>query len=87
MYCRIPSHGEEYCCVLLTTTARDEAIPVRDADWTDGGSPCRSYVNPWVPMTVKHEHVRNRQGRLEREVVDRVADALARYVDAAGVAD
>ena len=77
-----PFHGEQYVCCLLTTTPRTAAVSLNDDDWTAGGTPEKSYVNPWVPMSLDHGAAINRQGTLRRATVDEVAVKGARYVGA-----
>lgn len=75
-----PFHGEEYCCALLTTTGRENAVRLADVDWVRGRAPRETHVSPWVPMTVKAVDVRDRQGRLATPLVDRIAREVASYV-------
>jgi mRNA-degrading endonuclease toxin of MazEF toxin-antitoxin module len=75
-----PFHGEQYVCCLLTTTPRRAAVELDEDDWKAGGTPEKSYVNPWVPMSLDHDAAINRQGALRPWVVDGVAAEVARYV-------
>lgn len=75
-----PFHGEEYVCALMTTTNRPDAIPIETSDWISGGSPLASFVSPWVPMTVKHHAVTNKQGAVRRSIPRHVAEEMVTYV-------
>jgi hypothetical protein len=76
----IEYNGEQYVCCLLTTTPRRAAVELDEDDWKAGGTPEKSYVNPWVPMSLDHDAAINRQGALRPWVVDGVAAEVARYV-------
>lgn len=64
----------------MTTTDRAEAIPIKASDWISGGSPLQSFVSPWVPMTVKHHAITNKQGSVRRSIARRVAGEMVTYV-------
>ncbi len=64
----------------MTTTDRSEAVAVEDSDWTSGGSPLQSYVSPWVPMSVKHERIHNRQGTVRQSIVRQVVEKMVFYI-------
>lgn len=74
-----PFAGQEYLCVLLTTTQRPPAIEVTQADWRSGYPGQDSYINPWVGMTMKAGAIQNKQGELDTSVVDAAATDLAHY--------
>lgn len=74
-----PFAGQEYLCVLLTTTQRSAAIELTQGDWASGYPGQDSYCNPWVGMTLKSGAIQNKQGALQSGVVDTVATELARY--------
>ena len=77
---RHPFHGEEYVCALMTTTERDSSICVTQSDWVVGRLSNRSFVSPWVPMTLKHEAVVRGQGSIRDALVDRVSEAVVYYL-------
>lgn len=75
-----PFYGEQYVTALLTTTPRGVAVELTDDDWIDGGTPEKSYVNPWVPMSLDHDLTINRQGTLGEEATLEVAIETAGYL-------
>ena len=75
-----PFSGVECIAVGLPTTAHDGGIRITSRDWTDGGTLRESYVYPWYPTTLKHADADERQGTVDAELVDHVADRLATYV-------
>lgn len=76
-----PFHGSEYVALGMTTTARQRAISVEPADWTDGGLSKSGYVSPWYAMTLKHDEISHRVGTLEADTVDQ---AVAELFDVLG---
>jgi mRNA interferase MazF len=75
-----PFQGTEYIAATLTTTERDEAITLSDADWAIGNSPRDSYVSPWGVMTLKDATIDRRVGRLRASVLEQIAEELYGYV-------
>ena len=77
---RHPFHGQEYIAAVVTTTARERAIPL-EADLFEGGSlPHRSYVSPWNPVTLKGFQIDKHVATLAETVVDDVVAALNTYI-------
>lgn len=79
-----PFADEEYMVVTLTTTPHDEAVPIDESDWVEGGMPRPSYASPWTIASPKHTALVRRQGRLTEPFVRTVVDALARYLEPPG---
>lgn len=78
----LPFAGEEYVCAALTTTDHRENLAVGDA-WAAGGHPARrSFCSPWLLATVKHDAIRNPQGRVSTGFVERVVDRSVAYLTA-----
>lgn len=73
-----PFRDEEAVYTVVTTTRRSAAIPLAAADFTSGGLPRDSYVNPWVLVTIKHADIRDIEGHLTDDAVTKIArDATA----------
>lgn len=77
---RHPFHGEEYVCTLMITTERESSIRVEQSDWVVGRLSNRSFVSPWVPMTLKHEVIVRGQGSVRDALVDRISEAVVYYL-------
>lgn len=43
-----PFGDEQHMAVALSTSGHDAALPIREDDWVEGGTPKRSYVLPWA---------------------------------------
>lgn len=43
-----PFSDQQYMTVALSTSGHDAALPIRDDDWVEGGTPKQSYVLPWA---------------------------------------
>lgn len=76
-----PFHGEEYLVVGITTTKRDDAIQLRDTDWTIGGLPGQSFVSPWFISTIKHTSIRQGVGELDPSIVNEIVTEATRYLN------
>lgn len=77
-----PFRDEEAIYAVVTTTRRSAAIPIAATDFTNGGLPRESYVNPWVLVTIKHADIQGREGRLAEDTVDKVAQEAATHIGA-----
>ncbi len=77
-----PFRDEEAVYVVVTTTRRSAAIPLADTDFTSGGLPRESYVNPWVLVTIKHADIQRREGQLTDDAVDKIAREAATHIGA-----
>lgn len=77
-----PFRDEEAVYGVVTTTRRSAAIPLADADFTSGGLPRESYVNPWVLVTIKHVDIEEIEGQLDEETVDKIAREAATHLGA-----
>ncbi|WP_135853839.1 type II toxin-antitoxin system PemK/MazF family toxin [Halorussus salinus] len=73
-----PFHGEEYTVVALTTSPKDETIPLDSSDWLFGEMDEQSHASPWFAFTVKHSRIVAPQGSLTEDATDRIARAAAR---------
>lgn len=76
---RHPFQGEEYLAATLTTTERPEAIEIKEEHWIEGGAPKKSYVAPWVIITVKHGDIKEKIGKLNPDFLDGIVDKLKSY--------
>jgi mRNA interferase MazF len=77
-----PFRDEEAVYVVVTTTRRSAAIPLASADFTSGGLPRDSYVNPWVLVTIKHADMQDIEGQLAEDTVDKIAREAATHIGA-----
>lgn len=77
-----PFRDEEAVYAVVTTTRRSAAIPLAGTDFTSGGLPRESYVNPWVLVTIKHADIQDREGQLTEETVDKIAREAATHLGA-----
>ncbi|MEF8783966.1 MAG: hypothetical protein V5A54_12870 [Haloarculaceae archaeon] len=77
-----PFRDEEAVYAVVTTTRRSAAIPLAATDFTSGGLPCESYVNPWVLVTIKHADIAAIEGQLTADAVDKIAREAATHIGA-----
>lgn len=77
-----PFRDEEAVYAVVTTTRRSAAIPLASTDFTSGGLPRESYVNPWVLVTIKHANIQEIEGQLTVDTVDKVAQEPAAHIGA-----
>lgn len=75
-----PFHGTEYLVAGVTTTERDEAVPIPERRWVTGAPPRTSYVSPWFVSTIKHDSVESGVGSLDSELVDRLLSEVRSYL-------
>ena len=75
-----PFRDEEAIYAVVTTTRRSAAIPLPAAEFTTGGLPRDSYVNPWVLVTIKHADIQETEGHLVAETVDTIAREAAAHL-------
>lgn len=73
-----PFHGEEYTVVALTTSPKEEAIPLTSSDWLFGEMDDQSHASPWFAFTIKHSRIAAPQGSLTENATERIAEAAAR---------
>jgi mRNA-degrading endonuclease toxin of MazEF toxin-antitoxin module len=77
-----PFRDEEAVYAVVTTTRRSAAIPLAGTDFTSGGLPRESYVNPWVLVTIKHANIQEIEGQLTEDAVDKIAQEAATHIGA-----
>lgn len=75
-----PFHGEEALFAAVTTTHRSDAIPITDEDFTTGGLPRESYVDPWTIVSIRTGDIDGREGMLVGRTVEKVAREAASYI-------
>jgi mRNA-degrading endonuclease toxin of MazEF toxin-antitoxin module len=75
-----PFTDEEAVYVAATTTRRSAAIPLTGEDFTEGGLPRETYVNPWTVVTIRHADIHGEEGRLTEETTETIARATAGYL-------
>lgn len=77
-----PFRNEEAVYAVVTTTGRSAAVPLAETDFTSGGLPRESYVNPWVLVTIKHADIQAVEGHITEETVDQIAREAATHLGA-----
>ena len=75
-----PFSDEEALYAAVTTTRRAVAIPLGDSDFSFGGLPRQSYVNPWTIVSIRHSDIQQEEGRLVEETIDKIAADAAGYL-------
>jgi len=75
-----PFSEEEALYAAVTTTGRAVAIPLGDDDFESGGLPRESYVNPWTVVSIRHSDIQQAEGRLDEEIVSKIAGEAAGYL-------
>jgi mRNA-degrading endonuclease toxin of MazEF toxin-antitoxin module len=75
-----PFSDEEALYAAVTTTQRAVAIPLTDDDFTTGGLPRESYVNPWTIATIRHADIQHEEGRLVDATIETIAEEAAGYI-------
>ena len=77
-----PFRDEEAVYAVVTTTRRSASIPLAATDFSSGGLPRESYVNPWVLVTIKHTDIAALEGQLTADTVDKIAREAATHIGA-----
>lgn len=75
-----PFQGEDYLVAGITTTEREEAVPLVD-EFEAGGLDRESFVSPWTVLTVRDDHVSKRVAVVSERVVSETARSVAGYVE------
>lgn len=78
-----PFHDEEQIAVVVTTTERDDAIPIDNEEFVDGSLPRQSYLSPWNPVTLKDWMVKKHVATVQRSLVETAVSGLNRYIGSA----
>jgi len=77
-----PFRDEEAVYAVVTTTRRSAAIPLAETDFSSGGLPRESYVNPWVLVTIKHADIQGVEAQIADDTVDKIAREAATHIGA-----
>jgi mRNA interferase MazF len=77
---RHPFHGEKYIAAVVTTTSRENAIPVDADSFQEGSLPRRSYISPWNPVTLKEFQIDKHVATLSQTIVDDAVAELNAYI-------
>jgi mRNA-degrading endonuclease toxin of MazEF toxin-antitoxin module len=75
-----PFSDEEALCATVTTTRRSQAIPLLAEDFTSGGLPRESYVNPWTITSIRQADIADRHGQLIPETLRTIRAEAAGYL-------
>lgn len=76
---RRPFQGEDYLVAGITTTEREDAIPLA-GEFDRGRLDRESHVSPWTVLTIRHEHVSKRVAVVSNRVVQAAGEAVSEYV-------
>ena len=77
-----PFRDEEAVYAAVTTAPRSAAIPLAGTDFTSGGLPRESYVNPWVLVTIRHGDIQGIEGQLTEDTIGKIAREAATNIGA-----
>lgn len=75
-----PFSDEEALYVAATTTQRDAAFALNDADFATGGLPRDSSVNPWTVVSIRHADIDHQEGQLTAATIEEIATEAAGYL-------
>ena len=75
-----PFNNEECLVVLITTTERDEAVPLPEEKFESGKLPKESYSSPWTITTLKTNVIEKKIGELNSQTVEEIADKVTEYI-------
>ena len=75
-----PFSDEEALYAAITTTRRAVAIPLTDDDFSSGGLPRESYVNPWTVVSIRHGDINTQEGQLVTATLETIAREAAGYL-------
>ena len=75
-----PFSDEEFLAVLVTTTEREEAVPLPEEKFKDGELPKESFASPWTVTTLKTGAVHRKIGGLKGEAVEEISNQVTIYL-------
>lgn len=76
-----PFSEEECLVVLVTTTEREEAIPLPKEKFAEGELPKESYASPWTITTLKNSAIQDRLGKLKAETLKEINNKISKYTE------
>ena len=76
----VPFYGQEYIAVVITTTARTEAITLTDNRFETGRLPRTSYVSPWSMLTLEDWMITKQPAQATDATVDDVRQEMETYL-------
>ena len=72
----VPFHPEQYRCVTVTTrSCHDDAVPLTDESWEEGGAPEETSLMPLAAAAIKHDYL-DTTGELNARLADPLDDSL-----------
>ncbi len=77
---QVPFYGQEYIAVVVTTTARPEAVELTASRFETGRLPRTSYVSPWSVLTLKDWMVTKQPAKATDATVDEVRREMETYI-------
>lgn len=77
---QVPFYGQEYIAVVITTTARTEAIELTADRFETGRLPRTSYVSPWSVLTLKDWMITKQPAKATDTVVDEIRQEMKIYL-------
>lgn len=75
-----PFNDEECLVVLITTTEREEAVPLPEEKFEEGKLPKESYASPWTITTLKTNVIQERVGKLETRTMEEITKQVTEYI-------
>ena len=76
----VPFYSQEYIAVVITTTARTEAIERTPNRLETGQLPRTSYVSPWSVLTLKDWMITKQPAEATDATVDDVQQEMETYL-------
>lgn len=76
-----PFNSEECLVVLVTTTEREEAVPLPDQKFMEGGLPKESYASPWTITTLKLDDLQQKIGSLNQKALEEIENKIEKYIE------
>ena len=77
---QVPFYGQEYIAVVITTTARTEAIELTANRFETGQLPRTSHVSPWSVLTLKDWMITKQPAKTTDATVDEVRREMEGYI-------
>lgn len=77
-----PFHGDRYTVAVITSTEREEAVPITEAGLREGElKTYPSFVSPWSLHVFPHRDVEKRVAQLEPSVVEDVSNRIRAFTE------
>lgn len=73
-------HGQEYIVEVVTTTERDEAVPLIETAFTEWSLRRPSFVSSWSPVTSKAHLINEHLAPVTDYATDNIVSNLSTYL-------